>query len=128
MHPILEDDAAQLDRTFTDRAEALGDADRGLVLGPDEARGAGERDMPEQPVARRRRSLGREALVPEGLVERIGDFRLRPIEWLEDADAADELAALDRLAGPHAVTAQRPRPGGGQHRVPGLDSGHGLAG
>src|SRR4051794_4165552 len=111
MHPVLEGDAAQLDRAFAHRAEALGDADRGAVLGADEAGGAGERDMPEQPVAGRAGRLGREAKVPEGLVERIGEFRLRPIEWLEGADAADEAAALDRLAGPHAVAAQRPRSG-----------------
>src|SRR6267378_2006493 len=70
MHPMLEGDAAQLDRAFAHRAEAFGDADRLLVLGPDEARGAGQWKMSEQPVARRRRGLGREALVPEGLVER----------------------------------------------------------
>src|SRR5437764_10928937 len=125
---MLEGDAAQLGRALENRAEALGDADRGLVLGPDKAREALVREMREQPVARGRRGLGRKALVPEGLVERIGDLRLRPVERLEDADAADEAAARDLFAGPHAVAAQRTRPGGGQHRVPDLDWGRGVAG
>src|SRR5689334_1703540 len=108
MHPMLEGDAAQFGRAFEHRAEALCDADRGLVLRPDKTRGAIDRMMREEPVARCARGLGREALAPERPVERIGDLGLGPIERLEDADAADETAARDLFAGPHAIAAQRP--------------------
>src|SRR5204862_6056209 len=58
--PMLEGDPAEFGCAFEDGAEAFGDADRGLVVGADEARGAGTRKMREQPVTRRRRGLGRE--------------------------------------------------------------------
>src|SRR5207302_6404079 len=80
VHPMLEGDAAQFGRALEDGVEALGDADRRLVLGADKAREALVREMREQPVARGRRGLGRKAPVPVGLVERIGDLRLRPVE------------------------------------------------
>src|SRR5437764_4201555 len=62
VHPVLEGYAAQFGGALAHRAEALGDADRSLVFGADEAGGAGERHMREQPVARRARRVGRKTL------------------------------------------------------------------
>ncbi len=44
---MLEGDAAQFGGAFEDGAEALGDADRGAVLGPDKAREALMREICE---------------------------------------------------------------------------------
>src|SRR5437763_5580143 len=106
---MLESDAAEFGGAFEVGAEALGDADRRAVLGANKAGGTGDRKMREEPVASGAGGLGRIAPMPEGLVERIGDLRLGPVERLEDADAADETVARDRLDGPHAIAAQRPR-------------------
>ena len=50
---MLEGDAAQFGRALKNRAEALGDADRGAVFGADKARETIDRKICEQPVAGR---------------------------------------------------------------------------
>src|SRR5207302_11238438 len=110
MHPMFIAGTAQLERAFANRAKPCSDASRGLIVGSNEAGSSGQRKVPEQPVASGPRRFGRETLPPEGVVERIGDLRFRPVEWLEDAHTSDEYAVVNFFAGPHAVAAQRPSP------------------
>src|SRR5438105_1985432 len=108
MYPMFIGRTTQLECAFANRAEPFRDAFRCMIVGPNEARSPRQGKLPEQPVARRRSRFGREPLSPEGPVERIGDLRFRPVEWLKDANTSDECAVADFFAGPHTVAAQRP--------------------
>ena len=83
--------------------------------------------MLEQPIASRPHRLGCKTLSPIWSIERIGDLRFRPVEWLEDADTSDEFAAVNFFTGPHTVAAQRPSPKRRGHRPPDFGSGRRAA-
>src|SRR5262249_4972333 len=102
VHPTLEGGVSRLRCALVNRSEPLRDALGCEIVGPDKARGPGQRKVLEQPAPSRPRCFGRKALAPKGSIERIDDFRFRPIERVENAGCTDKSAPIDLLADPHA--------------------------
>jgi len=84
------------------RTEPSGKVERHAIC-RGSARSPGRRKVLEQPITSRSRRFGREALAPEGSVERIDVLRFGPVQRVENADATDKIADVDLFTGPHAV-------------------------
>jgi hypothetical protein len=101
MHPVFIGAAAQLKSSLAQCVQAFDDPFRGEIAGANEACRSVQGNMLEQPVAGRSRCFSGKALAPKGLVERLGNFGFRPVEWMEDADTADEYLTIHFFSQAH---------------------------
>ena len=123
MHPIFIGRTTQLECPFAGCAEPFCDTFRRMIVGPNEAGSPRQGKVLEEPVASGTGSFSRETLSPEGLIDRIGYLRFRPVERLEDANTPDKCAIVEFFAGPHAIATQCPPSERCGHRPPDFGSG-----
>src|SRR5205085_6166839 len=90
----------QVEYALANCPEPFHDPLRCVVVRANKARSPRQGKVLEQPVAGCPCRFGRKALVPEGLVERVGNLRFRPVKRLENTDTSDKCGILKFFAGP----------------------------